>query len=69
VKFWRMVLLTLPLVAGCAALNDSLVRTWHQDRSLSNRVNRQIREGLERRLSAPERVSPKTPAPAFQDQG
>jgi len=69
VKFWRMVLLALPLVAGCAALNDSLVHIWFQDRSLSNRVNRQIREGLKKRLSAPERVSPKIPAPAFQDQG
>jgi hypothetical protein len=69
VKFWRTAILALPLVAGCAALNDSLVHIWYQDRSLSNRVSRQIREGLERRLSAPERVQPKLPAPAFQEQG
>jgi len=69
VKFWRTAILAPLLMAGCAALNDSLVHIRFQDRSVSNRVNRQIREGLERRLSAPERASPKIPAPAFQDQG
>lgn len=68
-KFWRTAILALPLMTGCAALNDSLVHIWYRDRGLSNRVNRQIREGLERRLSAPEQELPKIPAPAFQDQG
>ena len=68
-KFWRTAILAFPLMAGCAALNDSLVHIWYQDRSLGNRVNRQIREGLERRMSEPEKVLPKIPAPAFQDQG
>ena len=66
---WRPLLLALPFLAGCAGLNDSLVRFWFEDRGLSDRVNVQIREGLEQRMSVPERVLPKLPAPAFLDQG
>jgi hypothetical protein len=69
VKFWRTALLALPLLAGCAALNDSLVHFWFQDRGLSHRVDRQIREGLEKRLSAPGKAPAQLPAPAFLDQG
>ena len=63
------LLLALPLLAGCSTLNDSLVRTRYQDLGLAERVNLQIREGLERRMSAPVQVLPKKPAPAFLDQG
>ena len=69
VRPWCPLLLALPFFAGCAGLNDSLVRFWFEDRGLSDRVNVQIREGLERRRSAPERVLPKLQAPAFLDQG
>jgi len=62
------LLLAFLLLSGCGALNDSLVRFWFQDRELGERVNSQIREGLERRMSAPAEV-PKIPAPAFLDQG
>ena len=68
-RWWVTLLLALPLFAGCAGLNDSLVRFWFQDRSLGDRVNTQIREGLEHRESAPARELPKLPAPAFLDQG
>ena len=71
-KRWTplLALLLAPLLlSGCAALNDALVRRWYGDRGLSDRVNSQIREGLEKRMSAPERVLPKRPAPAFLDQG
>ena len=69
-NFRRPLLLALPLLAGCAALNDALVRSLFEDRNLSDRVNGQIREGLERRQSAPEQQVPaKRPAPAFLDQG
>ena len=57
------------LLGGCAALNDSLVRMWFQDQGLSDRINTQIREGLERRRSAPEQNVPRQPAPVFIDQG
>jgi hypothetical protein len=63
------LLLAPLLLSGCAALNDSLVRSWYGDRDLGDRVNSQIREGIERRMSAPEQVLPKRPAPAFLDQG
>jgi hypothetical protein len=57
------------LLGGCAALNDTLVRMWFQDQGLSDRINTQIREGLERRMSAPEQTVPRQPAPVFIDQG
>ena len=57
------------LFAGCAELNDSLVRFWFEDRNLSDQVSSQIREGLQRRESAPAPALPKRPAPAFLDQG
>jgi hypothetical protein len=63
------LLLGLLLLGGCSSLNDALVRSWMRDRELGERVNTQIREGLERRRSAPEKVLPKKPAPAFLDQG
>ena len=63
------LLLALPLLAGCSALNDTLVRIWYQDRGFGERVNSQIREGLERRRFAPAKVLPSKPAPAFLDQG
>ena len=63
------LLLALLLLAGCSALNDALVRTWFQDRDLSDRVSSQIREGLKKRMSAPAQPLPHRPAPAFLDQG
>ena len=63
------LLLTLLLLSGCGALNDSLVRIWFQDLELGSRVNSQIREGLKRRMSAPATELPKRPAPVFLDQG
>jgi hypothetical protein len=69
VRRWVPLLLALPLIAGCASLNDSLVRIWFRDRALGDRVNSQIREGLGKRESAPPEVLPKRPAPAFLDQG
>ena len=63
------LLLALPLLAGCADLNDALVRRWFEDRDLGNRVNSQIREGLQRRMSAPVPLLPKREAPPFLDQG
>jgi uncharacterized protein YcfL len=63
------LLLASLLLGGCSSLNDALVRSWMQDRELGERVNAQIREGLERRKSAPEKVLPKKPAPPFLDQG
>jgi Mn-dependent DtxR family transcriptional regulator len=69
VRRWVALLLALQFLAGCAGLNDALVRAWFLDHHLSDRVNSQIREGLERRMSAPAEVLPKKPAPAFLDQG
>jgi hypothetical protein len=63
------LLLALPLLAGCATLNDALVRGWYQDLNLGDRVNSQIREGLEKRRSAPVKALPQRSAPAFLDQG
>lgn len=63
------LLLTLLLLSGCEALNDSLVRIWFQDLELGSRVNSQIREGLKRRMSAPAQDLPKRPTPVFLDQG
>jgi hypothetical protein len=69
VKLRVALLLLFPLTGGCVGLNDTLVRAWFQDREISNRVNSQIREGLEKRRSAPQRMLPILPAPAFLDQG
>jgi len=63
------LLVALLSLAGCAQLNDSLVRIRFEDRNLSNRMNSEIREGLEKRKSAPEQVQPRRPAPAFLDRG
>lgn len=68
-RYAARLLLALPLLAGCAELNDALVRRMLEDRGLGNRVNSQIREGLERRRSAPAPRLPKREAPAFLDQG
>lgn len=57
------------LLAGCAELNDSLVRIWFEDRNLSDQISSQIKEGLQRRDTAPAPVLPKRSAPAFLDQG
>ena len=69
VKHRAWFLLAPLLLTGCASLNDTLVRIWFKDRDLSNRVNLQIREGLQRRMSQPEKLLPKKLAPAFLDQG
>jgi len=69
VKGPRPLLLALLLLSGCGALNDTLVRMWFEDRGLSRRLSSQIREGLERRKSAPPAEVPKRPAPSFMDQG
>ena len=74
-KGYSSRLLTAPLILaplllpGCAALNDSLVRFRFEDRNLSGQINSRIREGLQRRDSAPAPELPKRPAPAFLDQG
>jgi hypothetical protein len=62
------LLLALLLLTGCEALNDALVRQSLKDGGLSSSVNRRIRQRLERNLAVPE-SRPKTPAPAFLDQG
>ena len=69
VKRGVLLLLALLSLAGCSALNDSLVRFWFQDLDLSEKVNSQIREGLGKRMSAPEPALPKIPAPPSLDQG
>ena len=63
-----LVALALLLLSGCETLNDTLVRQWFKDSGLSHKVKDQIREGLERRKSAPVNI-PARPAPAFLDQG
>jgi hypothetical protein len=63
------LLLGLLLLGGCSSLDDALVRSFMQDRELRERVNDQIREGLERKKSAPEKLLPGNPAPPFLDQG
>lgn len=68
-KGWPTLLLTVLVLSGCESLNDSVVRVWFQDRALGHRVHDQIREGLQRRLSAPPAPLPKTTVPAFLDQG
>jgi hypothetical protein len=62
-------LLAFLLLSGCETLNDTLVRQRFKERGLSDRVNDQIREGLERREAAPPAKVPARPAPAFLDQG
>ena len=62
------LLLPLLLLAGCEALNDALVRWSFKDGGISDKVNEQIREGLERKLGTPEN-RPHETAPPFLDQG
>lgn len=64
-----LLLLGTLFFAGCASVNDSLVRMWFQDTELGDRVNSQIRRGLDKRMSTPEKALPKKSAPAFLDQG
>ena len=64
-----LVLALVLLLPGCEALNDALVRHSFKDTGLSRSVDRQIREGLERRMVAPKAKIQPRPAPAFLDQG
>ena len=65
---FKWLIPALLLLSGCETVNETLVRQLHKDSGLGRRVNHQIREGLERRKAAPGSV-PKSPAPAFMDQG
>lgn len=67
-KRWAVLVLFL-FLAGCASVNDAIVRRWFQDTGYGDQVNSQIRRGLERRMSAPQRVVPKEASPEFLDQG
>lgn len=63
------LLLALALLPGCEALNGALVRQSLKQWGLSRRLDSQIREGLEKRMTAPPAKTPTRPAPAFLDQG
>lgn len=65
------VIIVATLLSGCESLNDVLVRQWFLDHGMSNKVGNQIREGLDRRMSAPppKPAAPRRPAPEFLDQG
>ncbi len=63
-----LLALALALLPGCETLNDALVRRSFQDSGLSRGVDRQIREGLEKRKAQPAGLPPRA-APAFLDQG
>jgi hypothetical protein len=63
------LLLFCTLLCGCEAINDAFVRYNFKDSAFGRKVGEQLREGLERKLSAPPVKGPTQVAPAFWDQG
>ena len=64
-----LLLPALMLLSGCESLNGAFVRHMFKDQGLSRQMNKQIREGLERREKLPPAHAPEKLAPSSMDRG